>query len=333
MKKLLSLLLAFVLSFAFIACSGGSSDGDSSVADKTFKIGVVDGAPALAVANLCGGFDYEKDGVKISTDVEIVAGAQNITAGLANGSFDMAIAPLNLASTLYNKSKNLDIKLASVNVFGVLYMVGANKIEDLNELKGEVVYVVGAGGTPEVVLKNILDASGVKCADGIPEVVAEDVVYINAVNDAPTVIAALKTNKTKFAVLGEPVVTQAMEKTGAVLALDLQAEWTKVHSGVRFVQAGLAVKGEVAVYDDYLTKLIEKMGGNKQFLYDDSNAAMDAIRLKGSALQTVLTRETIDRCLIGAERANGLKADVEAFLTALGASSYGGTLPGEDFYL
>ena len=349
MKKLLSIFLAVIMLFAVASCNQSSestsekpsnsasesvsSENSESVTlqNKTFKIGIVDGAPSLVVANLCDGFNYSDDKYNYSTEIEITNTPQSIIAGFANNSYDMAIVPLNLAATAYNK--NLGVKLATVNIFGVLYMVGREEITDLSKLKGEVVYSVGAGGTPEIVFKHILTANNVKFEDGIPDTLDKDTVYINTVSAASEAIAALKTKKANYAILGEPVVTQAIANTGTVVALDLQKEFSKIHNGVKFVQAGLVVKNEVAESGEYLNKLIEKMSDNKDYLYAEKDNVIAKLQSKGSQLKVALTKETLDRCLIGVESAKDLKTGIEAFLSLLEAKNYGGKIPDENFYL
>lgn len=348
MKKLLSIFLAVIMIFVVVSCNNSESASDKTsnsasesvstensesvtLQNKTFKIGVVDGAPSLVVANLCDGFNYSDDKYNYSTEIEITNTPQNIIAGFANKTYDMAIVPLNLAATAYNK--NLGVKLATVNIFGVLYMVGREEITDLNKLKGEVVYSVGAGGTPEIVFKHILTANNIKFEDGMPDTPKADTVYINTVSAASEAIAALKTKKANCAILGEPVVTQAIKSTGTVVALDLQKEFSKIHNGVKFVQAGLVVKNEVAESGEYLNKLIEKMSGNKDYLYTEKDNVIAKLQSKGSQLKVALTKETLDRCLIGVESAKDLKTEIEAFLTLLDAKNYGGKIPDENFYL
>ena len=338
MKKLLSIFLAVIMLFVVASCNNNESASDKTsnsasvtLQSKTFKIGVVDGAPSLVVANLCDGFNYSDDKYNYSTEIEITNTPQNIIAGFANKTYDMAIVPLNLAATAYNK--NLGVKLATVNIFGVLYMVGREEIADLNKLKGEVVYSVGAGGTPEIVFKHVLTANNIKFEDGMPDTPKADTVYINTVSAASEAIAALKTKKANYAILGEPVVTQAIKSTGTVVALDLQKEFSKIHNGVKFVQAGLVVKNEVAESGEYLNKLIEKMSGNKDYLYAEKDNVIAKLQSKGSQLKVALTKETLDRCFIGVKSAKGLKTEIEAFLTLLDAKNYGGKIPDENFYL
>lgn len=316
--------------------SGSSANGNSDISEsvtkvsKTFSMGVVNGAPALAVANIAGGFDFSDEKNDVKTNVNVEKDAPAVIAGLTNGTYDMAILPLNVASKLYNAGK-LGVKLVSVNIFSVLHVLTKGEYNNLNDMKGKVVYTVGAGGTPEVALKNILTANAIKFADG-DEAADSETVYINAVSEAQLVMVALNKGEADFAILGEPVVSQAMAKTGAKIAFSVEDEWKKAHPGVGFVQAGLIVKSAVLDnYGGYVDALMEKMGENNAYINEHVETVSDELKLINATLPK-LSAETLARCLIGADKASARRADIEAFLKALNPADYGGKLPSDDFY-
>ena len=345
MKKFLSMLVAVMMIFVIVSCgqvggtsgnSGSSANGNSDISEsvtkvsKTFSMGVVNGAPALAVANIAGGFDFSDEKNDVKTNVNVEKDAPAVIAGLINGTYDMAILPLNVASKLYNAGK-LGVKLVSVNIFSVLHVLTKGDYNNLNDMKGKVVYTVGAGGTPEVALKNILTANGIKFADG-DEAADSETVYINAVSEAQLVMVALKKGEADFAILGEPVVSQAMAKTGAKIAFSVEDEWKKAHPGVGFVQAGLIVKSSVLDnYGGYVDALMEKMGENNAYINEHIETVSDELKLINATLPK-LSAETLARCLIGADKASFRRVDIEAFLKALNPADYGGKLPSDDFY-
>lgn len=345
MKKFLSMLVAVLMIFVIVSCgqtggtsgnSGSSANGNSETsqsvtkASATLSMGVVNGAPALAVANIAGGFDFSDEKNDVKTNVNVEKDAPAVIAGLTNGTYDMAILPLNVASKLYNAGK-LGVKLVSVNIFSVLHVLTKGEYNNLNDMKGKVVYTVGAGGTPEVALKNILTANGIKFADGDKGADSETV-YINAVSEAQLVMVALKKGEADFAILGEPVVSQAMAKTGAKIAFSVEDEWKKAHPGVGFVQAGLIVKSSVLDnYGGYVDALMEKMGENNAYINEHIETVSDELKLINATLPK-LSAETLARCLIGADKASFRRADIEAFLKALNPADYGGKLPSDDFY-
>ena len=337
MKKLLALLLVLFTAFTFIACDGSqTSESQKQDEQLTFNVGVVDGAPALAVADIINGYDFDGKGYDVKTGVELSANAQTITASLINGELDMAIIPLNLASKLYNESKNLNLKLATVNIFGCLYMIGKNDLASVEDLKGKIVYTVGQNGTPEIIFNFLLSQAGIEYEYG-DEVVDSNKVYVKVASQASEIIQALKGGNADYAILGEPAVTNICAKTGASVVMDMQAEWQKHHAEGKFVQAGLVVKGSVAEKTEYLEALIAKLGQNKDYLSANVTSLKELYTNKGSAsLKIDFTKEILDRCNVGCSKASVEKANIVAFLTAVKnfkAPLVGGELPKDDFYL
>lgn len=118
------------------------------------NIAVPDGAPALAVLSL--------DGKKIggyTVSVSILSNAQMVMGNLTNGTSSVVVLPSNVCAKMYNKG--MSVKLASINVFGVLYMVGSEQITTIADLNGKTVYNIGVGGTPDLTLKYLLKENGI----------------------------------------------------------------------------------------------------------------------------------------------------------------------------
>lgn len=339
MKKFLAIILAIATCFAFVACSSstdsGSSSGSGSASvektQTTYKIGVVDGAPSLSVVNIANGFEYETADTKYAANIEVLQSGDSAPATIITGmnktdGFDMAIAPLNVAYKLHNS--NAKFKLASVNVFGVLYMIGKTTInEDMNNLKGKIVCLTSGGGTPEILFKHLLTKNqiGFEESDTVTDA---NKVYIKYVG-AQQIIAGLKQGTVEYGVLGEPAVTKANAATGSIVVLDLQKEWKKFYGDGQFVQAGLIVNSE-KVNVDFVNALVEKLKQNKQYLYDNADGIGNTLVSVYS--ETVMkgvkfNADVLDRCNIGCETAKSQKSAINAFLTA-----HGLTAPGDDFY-
>ena len=342
MKKFLAIILAIVTCFALTACkgkisepnSGSSSGSGSSSVEKTqttYKIGVVDGAPSLSVVNIANGFEYETADTKYTANIEVLQSGDSAPATIITGmnktdGFDMAIAPLNVAYKLH--SSNAKFKLASVNVFGVLYMIGKTTInEDMNNLKGKVVCLTSGGGTPEILFKHLLTKNQIEFEES-DTVTDANKVYIKYVG-AQQIIAGLKQGTVEYGVLGEPAVTKANAATGSIVVLDLQKEWKKFYGEGQFVQAGLIVNSE-KVNVEFVNALVEKLKQNKQYLYDNADGIGNTLVSVYS--ETVMkgikfNASVLDRCNIGCETAKSQKSAINAFLTA-----HGLTAPNDDFY-
>lgn len=338
MKKFLAIILSIVTCFAFVACSSSTDSGSSSGSGSssvtktqtTYKIGVVDGAPSLSVVNIANGFEYETADTKYTANIKVIPadGAPTKIASEMNKTdgFDMAIAPLNVAYKLHNS--NAKFKLASVNVFGVLYMIGKTSInEDMNNLKGKIVCLTSGGGTPEILFKHLLTKNQIEFEES-DTVTDANKVYIKYVG-AQQIIAGLKQGTVEYGVLGEPAVTKANAATGSIVVLDLQKEWKKFYGEGQFVQAGLIVNSE-KVNVEFVNALVEKLKQNKQYLYDNADGIGNTLVSVYS--ETVMkgikfNASVLDRCNIGCETAKSQKSAINAFLTA-----HGLTAPNDDFY-
>lgn len=339
MKKFLAIILSIVTCFAFVACSSSTDSGSSSGSGSssvtktqtTYKIGVVDGAPSLSVVNIANGFEYETADTKYTANIEVLQSGDSAPATIITGmnkadGFDMAIAPLNVAYKLHNS--NAKFKLASVNVFGVLYMIGKTSInEDMNNLKGKIVCLTSGGGTPEILFKHLLAKNQIEFEES-DTVTDANKVYIKYVG-AQQIIAGLKQGTVEYGVLGEPAVTKANAATGSIVVLDLQKEWKKFYGEGQFVQAGLIVNSE-KVNVEFVNALVEKLKQNKQYLYDNADGIGNTLVSVYS--ETVMkgikfNASVLDRCNIGCETAKSQKSAINAFLTA-----HGLTAPNVDFY-
>ena len=182
---------------AMVTMPAGTTSTDSSAID----IYVPDGAPALAVAS------FMKEGATLGgrpVNVTIGTGATVRTA-LLSGQADIAILPTTACAGLFNQGK--DLKLHSVTTWGVLYLIGqeANGIEDL---VGEVVYSIGRDDTPGKLLRKYLQHYNIEYVESQTPV--DGKVAITYVNDAKDVVPNLKAGTVKFAVLGEPAVSNVL---------------------------------------------------------------------------------------------------------------------------
>ncbi len=105
--------------------------------------------------------DAENGETANTYNVTMYGTADEITAGIANKTIDIANVPCNLASVLYNKTEG-GIKLLDINTLGVLYVVETGEsIQSVEDLKGKTIYSTGKGTTPEFALNYILRENGI----------------------------------------------------------------------------------------------------------------------------------------------------------------------------
>lgn len=323
--------LAFCLVFA-ASCGtdGANSNGGSGENEKkAYTFVMPDGAPSLSVVKLMK--DYKTiDGHKI--EYKIVPAAQ-IGAEFSKGETDLAIMPTNASAKLYT-AKGIKHKLATVNVFGVLYMVGTKPVESVADLKGEVIYNIGQGGTPDLMLKYILAKNNVEYVENTEAV--EGKVSLAYASEASVAVAGLKQGKYSFAVLGQPVATNALKAVeGASVSLDLQAEWNKLTDGDGYTQAGVVVKDDVAADSSFMTALYNALSENYNYISENSADVKGILAENGSGLTFDFTKEVIDACNIDCKKASEIRSSIEKYFTEIAAfdkTFIGGKLPDDGYY-
>jgi NitT/TauT family transport system substrate-binding protein len=328
MKKILILVLTLTL-VLFTAC--GTKKGN-------ILIVMPDGAPSLVFARMMSE-TQELDGYNIS--YEVVAGVQGIQSKIKD--FDIAVMPLNLGANLYNQGENL--QLLSVNIHGVLYMVGKEgnigTLSDLSVLKGKVVYNIGKGGTPDITFLYILDRAGIAYEETDGEIVDNETVALKYVTDGSVIIAGLLSGTVDYAVIGEPVVTAAIARTsGAVSVIcDLQQLWkeaTGQEGQYAYPQAGIfAKKSFIENNKDIVKKILEKTEGVSAWLVNNKETAVNAIKNHYGTSINVLTDDSISRSNIYTLYTQEAREAIDNYFSVLldkNAPSIGGRIPDEGMY-
>ena len=320
MKKILSIFTAILLLVSITACS---------VEDKgKLTFAMPDGAPTLAAFSMMDGVT-DLNGYKM--EYTVVSGAANIATTFTSGEADVAVMPTNVAAKLYNNG--VKIKLLTVNVYGVLYMVGKTPITNFDKLYGKVVYNIGAGGTPDLALRAIFD--GLNIAYEESETPIEGKVALSYVSEASAAVAKIRQDANVYGVLGEPVATNCVNATGASVVMNLQQEWKNLYD-TAFPQAGVAVSERVYNDSALVSALKGELSKNPAYIAINASKVKETIARFGSSLTVDFTAELLERCNLKCVPAKDAKTDLEAYFTAIknyDATFIGGNLPNEGFYL
>ena len=335
MKKIITALLilglCFVTLFSFVACN--EKETTSDVTEIT--ICVPDGGPALGMAYLMKNYP-EIDGVKVT--YKILDGANGIKAAVSSGEADVALMPTNMAAILYNGG--LDIKLVGTNSQGLLYLL-SDEVSSADfshdALKGKVLNTVGKGGTPEAVLKKILDSDEIPYEES--DTAIEGKVALKFHDEGTTIIGGLTQGKIHYAVLGEPAVSTALQKVGGSLAIvmDLQVKWGEATgTEASYPQTALVAKGSLL---SSAAKLVEKIAkltadGSKA-LIADATPYINCLKDLGATVPQTFGAAGVARTNIAPQFGSKAKATVEGYFTILKAFKaplIGGDLPNSDFY-
>lgn len=310
MKKYLAILIVVTLLVSMFALCACDDDG--------LALYVPDGAPALSVAKIIS--DGKIGDSKVKTTV--TKGGDEIVVKCASGEADLAVLPTNAAVNVMKK--NSDYLMFTVNVYGVLYVVGTEKIDSISDLQGKLLYSIGKSNTPELVFNTICDNSGVSCVEVADNEVnnadAVNIWYRNEASDIMPLVLDKENNNAKFALLGEPAVTQlknnAQKNNITIYDLfDLQELWQEVTGSdeLGYPQASLIVKKDLLT-DEFAAKLLETLQANYEFATTHLTELNSIMRGAGSSLNLNYTSELLERCNLTAIPAKTALSDINTYL-------------------
>lgn len=258
----------------------------------------------------------------------IAGAADEISAGLIKGDFDIAAVPCNLASVLYNKTKG-KIKLAGINTLGVLYIVETgDTIHSVEDLRGKTIYSTGLGTTPQYTLNYLLNSYGID---------PEKDVTIEYKTEATEVAAALGEADNAIAMLPQPYVTTVMMNNDKLrIALDVAEEWNKVSAdGSSVVTGVLVVRSDFALNNqDAFQAFLSEYEASTSYVNENIDEA-SALVEKFDIFKAAPTKRAIPYCNIVLLQGDEMKALVNGYLNVLysqNPDSIGGALPAEDFF-
>lgn len=257
-----------------------------------------------------------------------VAGtADEISAGLVKGDFDVAAVPCNLASVLYNKTEG-KIKLAGINTLGVLYIVETGyTINTVEDLKGKTIYSTGLGTTPQYTLNYLLRAHGID---------PEKDVTIEYKTEATEVAAVLSSTDNAIAMLPQPYVTTVLMNNDKLrIALDVEKEWEAISADSSVVTGVLVVKSDfLEANKEAFDAFLEEYAASVEYVNGQADDAAALVE-KYDIFKAGPMKKAIPLCNIVLIRGTEMKDKVSAYLQVLydqKPESVGGKLPAEDFY-
>lgn len=258
----------------------------------------------------------------------IAGTADEITAGIMKGDFDIAAIPANLASVLYNKSEG-EIVVAGINTLGVLYIVETgSQINNVEDLKGKTIYSTGKGTTPEYTLNYLLTSHGID---------PQKDVTIEYKSEATEVAATLSEADDAIAMLPQPFVTTVMMNNDKVrIALDVAREWENVDDSGSSVTTGVVVvrKEFLENESEAIDIFLEEYEVSAAYVNENIEEAAALIE-KFDIVKAEVAKRAIPECNITLIRGEEMKTRLNGYLEVLyneNPNSVGENLPKDDFY-
>ena len=343
MKKIISLITAFMLTAALLAGCGSTGNGTADQTDKQENSGTqtqaepvdvnvmaLKGPTAMGMVKLMD----DADSGNVDTEnysFEIAASADEVTPKLIQGETDIAAVPANLASVLYNKTEG-QIQVLAVNTLGVLYIVeNGDSIHSVSDLAGRTIYASGKGSTPEYALNFILEKNGLTPGTDVT---------IEWKSEHSECVSALAQDPEGIAMLPQPFVTTAQAKNPNLkVALDLTEEWDKVMeneetkssllTGVVVVRKEFTEENPEAVED-----FMDRYADSVKYVNDNVEEAAKLVGNYDIVTEDVAVK-AIPECNIVCITGEDMKEQLSGYLAVLkdaNPESIGGELPGDDFY-
>ena len=163
MKKIISLLLAFVLALSLAACAATQTKPYESV---NIRLGGLKGPTSMGMAKLLD--DAENGRTANTYTFTMTPSAGELTPQLIKGELDILAVPVNVASILYNQTEG-SVQLVAASTLGVLYITekGGETVTDVRSLAGKTLYATGKGATPEYALAYLLAQNGLTLGEDV----------------------------------------------------------------------------------------------------------------------------------------------------------------------
>lgn len=328
----LALLLASAPAPIFAGGRGEATEAPSEGAERqaaaeSIEVSLVvpTGVPAISVAALANRGEPLLAGYQ--TSIDVVTSPDVMGSRLISGDADVAIVPTNLAVSLHNR--DVDVRLAGVAVWGILYLVAREPIDDWQDLTGRELGMFGRGLTPDIVFRHIARARGLNPESDLT------LRYVNATTElAPAFIAG----EIDISMMPEPMLTRVLQRSDdAVVAFNMQEEWAEVTgTGRGFPQAALVFSGVFAdEHPAYAAAFVRAFAESvEQATSDPATTAEQAAELIPD-LPAPVIEAAMPRANLEFVDAVGARPALETYVNILVESdvrAVGGALPGDEFY-
>lgn len=328
-KRIIALVLAAVMLLSLAACS---SKTDTTTPETTtepvavnadINIASLKGPTGVGTAKLMA--DNDAGTALNHYTFTLSSDPTEVSAGIINGSFDIAACPLNLASVLYKKT-NGNVQMLAINTLGVLYILSSDPtVTSIADLAGKTVVASGQGATPEYVLNYLLEKNGI--ADKVT------VEYKSEHSEVATLAAS---GDAKIVLLPEPNVTAAMSQNADLkIAVNMTTEFESA-SGVSLAMGCLIVRKDFAEANkDAINAFMSEYKKSIEYVSTNLDETSTLCETYGIIPKAAVAKKAIPNCNITFISGAEMKTMATENLTVLfnaNASSVGGAMPGEDFW-
>ena len=318
-KKWIAGLLALCLTAGLFACAKPETAAD------TVRLGALKGPTAMGMAKLLTDGDAGKTANAYT--YQLAGAVDELTPQLLQGTLDIVAAPANLGAVLYHKSQGA-VQMLAINTLGVLYLVEKGEtVTDWGSLRGKTIIASGKGATPEYCLDYLLRSNGLE---------PDKDVTIQWYGEHTECVAQLAAQDGAIAMLPQPFVTVAQSKVeGLRIAMDLNAEWSRLQNGDGMLTGVLLVRRDFAQnHPEALQTFLAEYAASVDYVNQNPVEAAQLIGGLG-IVDAAVAEKAIPYCNIVCITGSDMQREATEYLNVLlelAPDSVGGSVPGEDFF-
>ncbi len=301
-----------------------AAEAGTGADSEALRVGSLKGPTTMGLVNLMDKSD--KGEAEGTYEFTMATQPDEIAAGVAQGNFDIALVPANMASILYNKTKG-NVEVIDINTLGVLYCVtGDDAVKSVKDLAGKTVYSTGQGATPEYAMNYLLDKNGITDCT------------IEFKSEATEVAAQLASDPAGIAVLPQPFVTVAEAKNDKLhTAFSLTDAWNEVTDDDSQLLTGVTIvrKDYLESHEDAVRTFMEESKTSVEAAASDVEGTSKLIAQYGIIEKAPIAAKALPECNVTYIDGEDMKAALSGYLQVLSDAnpeSVGGKLPADDFY-
>lgn len=325
MKKFLALMLGVTLALtSLIGCESKSETTKNE--SKDINVLVPDGITSMAAAKLMKEDSKIVDSYNMNYSIEKTT--ENVSARVLKGDVDVAVVPSNLAATQYNKDAGYVI--AGTVTWGSFYLVSTDGDKTLDDLKGQEIYNVGKGLTPDITMQSILKDKGYDPTKDY---------NFSYVDNATDLVPVLTSGKAKYAVIPEPALTGVRAKMPELkVVMDLNKEWKSLNnSEYGYPQAALIVKKDLVENDKkFIDELLKKFEESCKFANDNAEEMASYCEELGVTAKKPVIQKAVSDANINFVAIKDCTKEYETYFNKLkdfNAKTIGGKVPDDAVFM